>query len=293
MPAAFKSHQSINPRFCLYMKHGSTRPNIDLRLEATIGIRLAATIACRDGSPITSETVLALAVARVAILDSSGEIAEASALMRHDLQDLHVPTTSVKELQTCQTSGLPAPTICGEILREWQSIAAAARQGSRALMAYQILGGHRHRLLFIPLAGRSEVRLNPAVGTPTDGDGPADGLHSGRSVAIVACHTLHADGELLDAELDCVNCDYATLGEFGCLTVRELDALRMLGLGMKLASVARPLHCTVRELGLVLKNLRSKLCASDNFKLAVLAIRSGLVDIDDEQWQRTVFIRST
>jgi hypothetical protein len=42
----------------------------------------------------------------------------------------------------------------------------------------------------------------------------------------------------------------------------------------------------------MLRNLRSKLGASDNFKLAVLAIRLGLIDLDDAQWERTVFLRA-
>ena len=274
------------------MFHGSTQPNTDFRLEATIGIRLAATIAGQDGAPVTVETVLALAVARVAILDQAGEIIEASTLIRRDLGEPSGAALVAVSPQDLLRPALLAPSVGGEILTEWQSIAAAARQGSRALMAYQILGGHRHRLLFIPLTARGDAHTRPPD-SPSDAANAAGLPQMDGLVAIVACHTLHADGELLDAEMEYRECDYATLGELECLSVRELDALRMLGIGFRTAKLSRPLHCAARQVGTVLKNLRSKLCASDNFKLAVLAIRSGLIDIDDKQWQRTVFVRTS
>jgi len=275
------------------MSHGSIQPrNIDTRLEATIGIRLASTLARTEGAPVTAETVLALAVARVAILDASGDLVEASAPMRRDLGQPCLPAALSVQPQASPAPALLVPPVRSEILTEWQSIAAAARQGSRALMAYQILGGHRHRLLFIPLAGRGDVQSVLPTDPAMENNAPAGMPRSGGSVGIVACHTLHADGEVLDAEIEYINCDYSTLGHFDCLTIRELDVLRMLGMGFKSAQLARPLHSTPRQMGTVLKTLRCKLKASDNFKLAVLAIRSGLIDIDDAQWQRTVFLRS-
>jgi len=62
------------------------------------------------------------------------------------------------------------------------------------------------------------------------------------------------------------------------LTERELEVLHLIVEGASNAAIAEDLHITIGTVKTHVRNILSKLCASDRTQAAVLAIRAGLVE---------------
>jgi len=229
--------------------------------EAQTGLRLAANFLSLRSPTIAADSIAFLPIPRLAVFSAAGKPLAISPQLS---DDLGLPVNLDDAIAT--DFGIAAP-----LLREWTALADAALHGSHCVMAYQVLGGKRCRLVFLPMATATGVRT--------------------ATIAMLASRTLCGDDVLIDATSDPVHCCYATLGRLNHLTLRELDVLRLLGFDLRRREIAGHLRCSAVQLRAIIAQLRKKLGMADTFKLSVLALRIGLTDVDDRQWGRTVFLR--
>jgi DNA-binding NarL/FixJ family response regulator len=73
--------------------------------------------------------------------------------------------------------------------------------------------------------------------------------------------------------------DYEQILESDPLTDRELEVLELIVDGYSNAAIAEELYITVGTVKTHVRNILSKLCASDRTQAAVRALRSGLVSL--------------
>lgn len=86
--------------------------------------------------------------------------------------------------------------------------------------------------------------------------------------------------------------DRGTLGDLESLTIHELDLLRLLGLARQPKQAAEELGLPVVQVQGLIDSLVKKLGLADDFQAALLAIWSGLVYFNDEEWGRMEFMRN-
>ncbi|NEO28443.1 MAG: response regulator transcription factor [Kamptonema sp. SIO4C4] len=79
-------------------------------------------------------------------------------------------------------------------------------------------------------------------------------------------------------EIKSMDTDEQELIEAGTLTERELDVLELIVAGSSNSDIAEKLHITIGTVKTHVRNILSKLCASDRTQAAVRALRSGLVE---------------
>ncbi len=76
------------------------------------------------------------------------------------------------------------------------------------------------------------------------------------------------------------------LGPIAKLTARELDILRLVGLGLNTTQTAERLSRSVKTVDGHLLSIRNKIGQLTRTELAALAIQTGLTRVDDEEIQR-------
>jgi len=76
------------------------------------------------------------------------------------------------------------------------------------------------------------------------------------------------------------------LGDLSKLTSRELEILRLVGLGLNTTQVAESLSRSVKTVDGHLLSIRNKIGQLTRTELAALAIESGLTRVDDEEVRR-------
>lgn len=77
-----------------------------------------------------------------------------------------------------------------------------------------------------------------------------------------------------------MRCRFDDYGELGKLTARELEVLRLIGLGRATAAIAEELHRSVKTIEWHRVSLGNKLGARNRVELARIAINAGLAPLD-------------
>jgi DNA-binding CsgD family transcriptional regulator len=233
---------------------------VDPSDDADFGLALAATVT----QPRLRPPVARLTCdpeRRVVVVDRDGVISHASRRYVREFAVQASGEAAGKVLAELHDEGLAAERL--ELVRR-----VLAR--GEALLGYQLINGRRFRLMFMPVL---------------------EGGQASRC-AVVCCHTTVGDSLLYPGGPEPVTCSVATLGPLSSLTVRELDVLRELGLGQRRQAVAEKLAGSLRDMQTVVRSLRTKLAARDNFAVAIVAIRLGLIDFDEADWGRMLFVRN-
>ena len=90
----------------------------------------------------------------------------------------------------------------------------------------------------------------------------------------------HAEGEALSDEVRRIRARNDDLGELAALTPRELEILRLIGLGLSTNDIAKVLFRSVKTVEGHRVSLGSKLKISNRVELARIALRCGLITLD-------------
>jgi DNA-binding CsgD family transcriptional regulator len=233
---------------------------VDPSDDADFGLALAASVSQPKLRPPVSR-LTADPERRVVVVDRQGVVSHASRRYVREFATEAGVGAAGKVLADLHDAGL-----AGERLELVRRVLARGE----ALVAYQLLNGRRFRLMFMPVV---------------------EGGQASRCV-VICCHTTVGDSLLHPGGPEPVTCSVATLGPLSMLTVRELDVLRELGLGQRRQAVAEKLAGSLRDMQAVVRSLRVKLAARDNFAVAIVAIRLGLIDFEEAEWDRLLFVRN-
>lgn len=100
-------------------------------------------------------------------------------------------------------------------------------------------------------------------------------LITSRSLQVAAELELKPDGRFVRAKS-------ADSGPLGSLTPRELEIMRLIGLGLSTAAIAKKLHRSVKTIEWHRVSLGTKLGVTNRVELARIAIAAGLVGVGEE-----------
>lgn len=130
----------------------------------------------------------------------------------------------------------------------------------RSLTVDGMINGQLRRTTYRPVAGSNgRARVLAVSRPPGVGDGAPD-----------------------EDRPEVYRCKHDDPGVLGSLTHRELEILRLIGEGLSTADIAKKLHRSVKTVEWHRVALGNKLGITNRVELARIAIRSGIVTIDDK-----------
>jgi len=164
--------------------------------------------------------------------------------------------------QVAGDTGRPASTLIGELYaavlpeqtrNERTLLVKKAFESPEPVVAVGMLRGTLHRTIYRRVEG-----IEPKVLVI---DRPAIGVDNGPRPSI----------KMRDEDA----------GVLAKLTARELDVLRLIGMGLSTADIAKSLHRSVKTIEWHRVSLGNKLNVANRVELARIAIRAGVVPLED------------
>lgn len=144
--------------------------------------------------------------------------------------------------------------------RERMDFLREAIRGSEVLTVDGMIRGRMVRCTYRPI---------PAAG------GRPRVVVTSRALQVAQEMELKPDGKLLKAKT-------SDSGALASLTPRELEIMRLIGLGLSTAAIAKKLHRSVKTIEWHRVSLGTKLGVTNRVELARIAIAAGLVGVGEE-----------
>ena len=149
------------------------------------------------------------------------------------------------------------------VAREYGELMNKSISDGRPLVAFGVLDGRWTRTSFHPLHAGEETYV----------------------LAVICAVTEHSQNTALSQRTGVYRTQTDDLGVLEDLTVRELEVLKLIGLGMSTSQIAQHLHRSTKTIDGHRVSLGVKLGMSNRIELARAAVRSGLTVLSDHDVQ--------